>query len=87
VVSFTPRPLYPREIAHGTYKIEGWIGLRTILYDVERRKILPIQRLKLRSLGSRACSHHCTDCAISTLFRSLYALDFIVIVYYELEIV
>jgi hypothetical protein len=28
VVSFTPRPLYPRERASGTHWIGGWVGLR-----------------------------------------------------------
>jgi hypothetical protein len=39
VVSFTPRPLYPQEIASDIHWIGGCVGLRTGLDDVKRRKI------------------------------------------------
>jgi hypothetical protein len=39
VVSFTPRPLYPREGAHGTHWIGGWVGPTAILNAVVKRKI------------------------------------------------
>jgi hypothetical protein len=34
-------------IATGTHWIEGWVGPRIGLDDVERRKILPLSGLKL----------------------------------------
>jgi hypothetical protein len=40
VVSFTLRPLYPR--------IGGWVGPRTGLDDVEKRKISPLPELRPR---------------------------------------
>jgi hypothetical protein len=36
VVSFTPRPLYPRERASGTHFIGGWVDPRAGLDDVEK---------------------------------------------------
>jgi hypothetical protein len=39
VVSFTPRPLYPGEIALCTHWIGGWVGLGAGLDAVEKRKI------------------------------------------------
>jgi hypothetical protein len=35
----------------GTHWIEGWVGPRASLDDVERRKILPLLGLELRPLG------------------------------------
>jgi hypothetical protein len=40
MVSFTPLPLYPREIAPGTHWIGGWVCPRAGLDPVEKRKIL-----------------------------------------------
>jgi hypothetical protein len=57
VVSFTPQPLYPGETAPGTLWIGGWVGPRTGLDDVERRKILPLPGLELRPLGLPGHSH------------------------------
>jgi hypothetical protein len=37
VVSYTPRPLYPRERATGTNWIGGWAGPRTGLDDVKKK--------------------------------------------------
>jgi hypothetical protein len=45
VVSFTPRPLYLRERAPGTHWIGGWVGPRTVLDAVVKRKI-PSPRLE-----------------------------------------
>jgi hypothetical protein len=39
VVSFTPRPLYPWERVPGTHWIGGWVGPRTVLDAVVKRKI------------------------------------------------
>jgi hypothetical protein len=39
VVSFTRRPLYLRERAPGTHWIGGWVGPRSVLDAVVKRKI------------------------------------------------
>jgi hypothetical protein len=39
VVSFTPRPLYPRERAPSTHWIGGWVGPRAGLDAEVKRKI------------------------------------------------
>jgi len=39
VVSFTPRPLYPRRTAPDTHWIGGWVGTRAGLDTVVKRKI------------------------------------------------
>jgi hypothetical protein len=39
------------ERALGTHWIGGWVGLKTVLEDVERRKILPLAAIELRLLG------------------------------------
>jgi hypothetical protein len=56
VVSFTPRPRYPRERTAGIHWIGGWVDLRASLNDVEVRKFLTQPGLELRPLGSRARS-------------------------------
>jgi hypothetical protein len=56
MVSFTPRPLYPGERAPGTHWIEGWVGHRADLDDVEKRKFLTLPELELRPLGRPARS-------------------------------
>jgi hypothetical protein len=48
MVSFTPRPLYPPHRAPGTNWIEGWVGPRAGLDDVEKRKFLTLPGLELR---------------------------------------
>jgi hypothetical protein len=55
VVSFTPLHLYPGERAPGTNWIGGWVGTRTGLDDVEKRKFLPPLELELRPLGRPDC--------------------------------
>jgi hypothetical protein len=64
VVSFTPRPLYPRGKGPGTHLIGGWMDPRAGLDDVEKRKFLTLPGLELRPLGRPARS------------RSLYRLRF-----------
>jgi hypothetical protein len=46
----------PRENAPGTHSIGGWVGPRTGLDDVEKRKISPLPGLEIRPLGSPAHS-------------------------------
>jgi hypothetical protein len=54
VVSFTNRPLYPREKNPPTHWIVGWVGPRIGPDDVERRRILTLQGLELGSFGRPA---------------------------------
>jgi hypothetical protein len=50
MVSFTPWPLYPREIASGAHWIGGWMGSRASLDAVVRRKLpSPSQDSNLQS--------------------------------------
>jgi hypothetical protein len=71
VVSFTPRPLYPWKIAPGTHWKVGWVGPRTSLDNVEKRKFLALQGLELRPLcrPARIASRY-TDC-----FQKKYSID------------
>jgi hypothetical protein len=39
VVSLTPLPLYPWNIAPNTHWIEGWVGSRAALVSVEKNEI------------------------------------------------
>jgi hypothetical protein len=54
------------EIDHGTHWIGGWVGPRTSMYDVEKRKLLTLPGLKLWSLCRPAVASRYTDCAITT---------------------
>jgi hypothetical protein len=56
VVSFTPRPLYPRGRSPGTHWIGGWLYPRGGLEEVEKRKLWTLSRLELRPLGRPARS-------------------------------
>jgi hypothetical protein len=67
VVSFTPRPLYPWGKSAGTHKIGSWVGPRTGLDDVKKRKLLTLLGLELRPL--RRLSHSQSHC----LYGSYYA--------------
>jgi hypothetical protein len=69
VVSFTPRPLYPRERALGTHLIGGWAASRAGLDDVEKRKFLTLPGLELRPLGRRTRSQ--------SLYRLRYPCSFL----------
>jgi hypothetical protein len=44
VVSFTTRPLYPKERALGTYWIGDWVGSRAVLDAMVKRKIPNFRR-------------------------------------------
>jgi hypothetical protein len=46
-VSFTPQWLYPRERGPCTNWLGGWVGPRTVLENVERRKVFPVLELEL----------------------------------------
>jgi hypothetical protein len=50
----SPGRFTPGEIASSTHWIGGWVGPRIDLEDVERRKILPLPGLELRSFGRQA---------------------------------
>jgi hypothetical protein len=54
MVSFTPRPLYPRGKSPGTHWI-GWVDLRVGMDDV-KRKLLTLLGLELRPLDRPARS-------------------------------
>jgi hypothetical protein len=51
MVSFTPRPHYPRGNGPGTHWIGGWVDSRAGLDDVEKRKFLTLPGFELRPLG------------------------------------
>jgi hypothetical protein len=57
VVSFAPQSIFPAERALGTYWIRGWVGPRTGLDIVEKRKFLALPGPELRPLGRPAGSH------------------------------
>jgi hypothetical protein len=70
VVSFTPRPLYPRERAPGTDWIGGWVGPRAVLDAVVKRKIpSSLRELNLRTPIVQPVAQHYTDWAITALNR------------------
>jgi hypothetical protein len=58
VVSFMPRPLYPC-----TNRTGDWVGSRTDLDDVEKRKISPQLGLEVRPLGIQPIARRYIDCA------------------------
>jgi hypothetical protein len=51
-----PSRFTPGEIATGTHWIGGWVGSRTGLNDVEKRKLLTLPGLELRPFGRSARS-------------------------------
>jgi hypothetical protein len=51
-----PAALPPGERAPDTYEIGGWVGPRTDLDDVEKRKFLTLPGLEIRHLGRPARS-------------------------------
>jgi hypothetical protein len=63
-VEFSSISITLRERAPGTHSI-GWVGPRTGVDDVGRKKILPLPGLELRPLGRRASRY--TECAIPAL--------------------
>jgi hypothetical protein len=59
VVSFTPRRLYPRrKCPPGTHWIGDWVGARSGLDDVEKRKFLTLPGLELQLLGRMITDKH-----------------------------
>jgi hypothetical protein len=61
VVCFTPRPLYPKERTPHTNWIRGWVGPRTGLNDVEKRKISSLTRLELDPSAIQPVASSYTD--------------------------
>jgi hypothetical protein len=71
-----PNRLTPWEISPNTHLIEGWVGPRAGLDDVEKRKFLTLPELKLRPLGvvERVSSRH-SDCDITALMFLFIAFE------------
>jgi hypothetical protein len=63
VVSFTPRPLYPRGKSPGTHWMGCWVDPRAGLDDLEKRKFLTLPWLELRPLRCPAVASRYTDYA------------------------
>jgi hypothetical protein len=62
VVSFTPRPLYPRERAPGTHWIGGWVGPRAVLDAVVNRNIpSPRRETNPRTRIAQPVAQRCTN--------------------------
>jgi hypothetical protein len=61
-------------VTPGTPWIGSWVGPRTGLDDMEKRKFLPLPRLEIRLLGRPACSQ--------PLYRLLYLDSRNAVVYY-----
>jgi hypothetical protein len=51
-----PGRFTPRESSPGTHQTRGWVGPRTGLNDMEKRKFLPLPGLELRPIGRPAHS-------------------------------
>jgi hypothetical protein len=64
MVSFMPRPLYPREENHGTLWIEGWVGPTAGLNDMEKWKFYPHWDSNFDPLVVQPVASPYTDCAI-----------------------
>jgi hypothetical protein len=60
-----PGRFNPWEIAPGTHWIGDWVGLRSGLDAVEKRKIFPL--LRNEPWASSPIAHHYTGCAIWAL--------------------
>jgi hypothetical protein len=68
MVSFTPQPLYPQGRAPGTHWIGGWVGPRTVLDVMVKRKIpSPCPELNPRTLIIQPIARCYTDWAITAL--------------------
>jgi hypothetical protein len=68
VVSFTPRPLYPRVRVPGTHCIGGWVGPRAVLDAVVKRKIpSPRRESNPRTPIVQLVTQRYTDWAITVL--------------------
>jgi hypothetical protein len=64
VVSFTPRPLYPRERAPGTNCIGGWVDPRAGLDNMEKWKFLTLPGLNPDLSVVQPVASRYTDSAI-----------------------
>jgi hypothetical protein len=74
VVSFMPRPLYPRENRSLYHWIRGGVGPRTGLDDVKNREFLPLPGLELRLLCRSARS------------QSLHRLQYVICILLSLSV-
>jgi hypothetical protein len=54
VVSFTARPLYPRERAPGTHWIRGWVGPSAGLDDVEKGNVYKRKAVQIKIYVKKA---------------------------------
>jgi hypothetical protein len=62
-----PSCFTPRERAPSTHWAGGWVGPRTGLDDVEKRKFLTLPGLELRPLSHPACSQFAIPNMLSRL--------------------
>jgi hypothetical protein len=68
VVSFTLRPLCPKERTPGTHWIGGWVGSRTVLETVVKRKFpSPLRESKTRTPIVQPVAQRYIDWAITAL--------------------
>jgi hypothetical protein len=73
VFSFTPRPLYPREIAPGSHWLGGWVDPRAGLDNFEKKKILILPGLELDPSSVQPTASRYTDYSIQ-LFETVLVL-------------
>jgi hypothetical protein len=64
VIGFTLFSLYPGDRVPGTHWMEGWVGPRTGLNEVERRKFLTLREIELSDLDFQSIASCYTDRAI-----------------------
>jgi hypothetical protein len=67
VVSFTGL-FTPRERAPGTHWIRGWVGTRSGLDCVEKRKISPLQELELPTSPPSSALPDYADCTVQVRY-------------------
>jgi hypothetical protein len=72
VLSFTRLPLYPQGKSSPYLLDKSWVGLRTGLDNVKRRKILPLPGFELRSLGHPARNAAAISTSLSRLVEILH---------------
>ena len=81
MVSATPRPLYPRELA-GTRCIRGWVGLRTGLEGCEKPRPPPgfdprehiCSSLDIRRNHEIRCASTSTDRYVDAHYKEIRSL-------------
>jgi hypothetical protein len=70
-----PGRFIPGEIAPGAHWIGGWVGPRTGLDDVEKRKLLTLPGLELRPLGRPARSQSLYQISVQNPFLTYGVLS------------